>query len=153
MAETNGSTPKQPRRRVRIRFLATGAPLATLAKDDDPLILATNPVPSWILEMSDGTSLGEFFLWHPMDLASGDTLKLLSIERETAGLPGGAYVTRIREQVQLLVPDLPDDLFERLTSQQLLAIGTKAWQRPGETRQEAAGREADAVNPPVGERG
>lgn len=151
MAEPTGITPKTSR--VRIRFLS--AALAARSDDDDPLLVAANAQHSWRLQITDvgqGAPLGDWGLWHPMDLLSAETIKLLSIEREMSGLASDTYLTRIREQIQLLVPDLPSEIFDRLTAQQILAIGLKAWQRPGETKKESAVREADAVNPPGGER-
>jgi len=151
MADLTGSSPKAPR--VRIRFLAA-APAAR-SDDDDPLLVAANAQYSWrlqVTEVGQPAPLGEWGLWHPMDLFSAETIKLLSIEREMAGLSSDGYLIRIREQIQLLVPDLPTEVFDRLTAQQILAIGLKAWQRPGETKKESAVREADAANPPVGER-
>lgn len=142
---------RQKVRRVKIRFVALRPPAA---EGEDPLVVASNPQPSWMLHVHEaqGVDLGAFELWHPLDLVSGETLKLMAIERETAGVSGEAYMGRIREQVGLLVPDLPADLFERLSGHQLLSIGIRAWQRPGETRQEAKDRDLDATNPPVGER-
>ena len=138
--------------RVRITFVAAHSPLD---KDEDPLVRAANARPGWILKLSDsaGADVGSYLVWHPMDLASGDTVKVMSIEAETRGADGAAYMQRIREQIQQIVPDLPDEVFERLTSRQLLAIGMKAWQEVGETRQEKTDREGDAANPHGGERG
>jgi len=149
MAEQTSST---KRRRVRIHF-HPGPHASRLADAEDPLADAANPSPGWVLELSeDGRSLGTWDLWHPADLASSDTLKLMSIEREIDALPGDQYVARVREQIQLLIPDLPAESFERLTHRQLQAIGTKCWERPGESRTESAERKADAANPPDGER-
>jgi hypothetical protein len=141
------------RRRVRITFHP--GPTATRPVDEhDPLADAANPSPGWLLEMiEDGRALGAWELWHPADLPSSDTLKLMSIEREVEALPGDQYVARVREQIQLVLPDLPAEHFELLSHRQLLAIGTRCWERPGETRKEAADRKADAANPPDGERG
>jgi len=151
MGEQPGSIHKVPR--VRIRFLPNAR--AAAGGDEDPLVVAANAEHSWMLEVTEvdqPAPLGQWPLWHPFDRVSAETIKLLSIERETAGLAQGAYLERIREQIQLLLPELPDEVFGRLTAQQLLAIGTKAWQRPGETRKESAVREDDAANPPGGGR-
>jgi hypothetical protein len=150
MAEQTSSRTK--RRRVQIHFLP--GPRAGRPPDEqDPLADAANPMPGWLLELSEGgQSIGTWELWHPADLASSDTLKLMSIEREIDALPGDEYVARVREQIQLLIPDLPPESFECLTHRQLQAIGTKCWERPGETRKESAERKADAANPPDGER-
>jgi hypothetical protein len=149
MAEP-GKSARKPR--VRIRFVAS-LRAASPRDDDDPLVAAINPEPTWTLEVeAPPAPVKAYGLWHPMDLASGDTLKLLSIERDTAGLDGAAYIGRIREQVLLLIPELDDEVFEQLSTQQLLAIGRRAWQRPTETKPEASAREADAGNPPGGER-
>lgn len=151
MAEQTGSTTK--RRRVRIHFHP--GPRASRPRDEqDPLADAANPSPGWMLELTEdgGGSLGLWDLWHPADLASADTIKLMSIEREVEALPGDQYVARVREQIQLVLPDLPAESFERLSHRQLLAIGTKCWETPGENRKESADRKADAANPPDGER-
>lgn len=140
------------RRRVRIHF-HPGPHAFRPADAEDPLADAANPSPGWILELSEeGRSLGTWELWHPADLASSDTLKLMSIEREVEALPGDQYVARVREQIQLVLPDLPAESFELLTHRQLLAIGTKCWEKPAESRKESAERKADAANPPGGER-
>lgn len=151
MAEQTGSAPK--RRRVRIRFLPGPRPARPIDADD-PLADAANPSPAWLLEVTeDGRGgLGTWDLWHPADLASLETLKLLSIERDVEALSADQYVGRVREQIQLLIPDLPAEVFELLTHRQLQAIGAKCWETPGETRQERAERKEDAANPPAGER-
>ena len=141
------------RRRVRIHFHP--GPRAARPRDEqDPLADAANAAPGWILELTEdgGGSLGLWDLWHPADLASSDTIKLMSIEREVQALPGDQYVARVREQIQLVLPDLPAEHFERLSHRQLLAIGTKCWETPGETSKESSDRKADAANPPGGER-
>lgn len=140
------------RRRARITFRP--GPRATSRVDaEDPLVDAANPKAAWLLEVfADGEPLGEWELWHPIDLLSADTLKLLSIERDVAGKPGDQVVARVREQIQLLLPELPAATFELLTHRQLLAIASKAWEEPGEDRKTAAERKEDAANPPAGER-
>jgi len=140
------------RRRVRIHFHP--GPRASRPRDEqDPLADAANAAPGWILELTDESgSLGLWDLWHPADLASSDTIKLMSIEREVEALPGDQYIARVREQIQLVLPDLPAEHFERLSHRQLLAIGTRCWEPPGETRKESSDRKADAANPPDGER-
>lgn len=132
-------------RGVRIRFTPVIPPPA---EGDDPLVAAANPRPSWILHVDAAA----FDLWHPLDLESSDTLKCLAIEREIQGVSSEAYLTRVRDQVSLLVPDLSPELRDRLSGHQLLAIGIKSWQRQAETKAEAKERTADAANPPDGER-
>ena len=136
-------SPTRPKStRLTIRF----TPAPQVAAEDDPLVAAANPCPSWLLHASDSAG-GPWDIWHPLDLPSADTIRLMAIEGDLQGATGEQYMLRIREQVQLLVPELPDALFARLSGHQLFAIGVKAWQRPGETRQEGKERQADAANP------
>jgi hypothetical protein len=135
--------------RLAVKFLPIMPP--ALEGGEDPLVVAANPRPAWMLEVMEGTaSLGQWALWHPLDVASAETVKLLAIEREISGASSEEYLKRIREQIGYLVPDLPDDIYPRLSPFQLLAIGQKSWQAPAETRAQAAERKADAENPPVG---
>lgn len=139
------------RRRVRIHFHP--GPRADRPRDEqDPLADAANASPGWILEVSEegAGSLGTWELWHPSDIPSLETIKVVSIERDVAALSNDEYIARVREQIQLVLPDLPAEVFERLTHRQLLAIGEKCWQIPGETKKESAERKADAANPPGG---
>jgi hypothetical protein len=143
-------TPKKAKAiRLAVKFLPIMPP--ALEGGEDPLVVAANPRPAWLLEVTEGpVSLGQWELWHPLDVVSAETLKLLAIERDINGASSEEYLKRIREQIGYLVPELPDDIYARLSPFQLLAIGQKSWQAPAETRAQVATRQADAANPPVG---
>jgi len=148
-------TPPVPTRekapRLSISFLAVLPP--AVEGGEDPIVVAANPRPAWLLRITEGPrAVGQWDIWHPLDVVSADALKLLSIEREIAGASNEAYLQRVREQIGYIVPDLPDEIYARLSTYQLLAIGQKCWQVPNETRAESSTREADVANPPAGAR-
>ena len=152
MAETPGSAAAETR--VWVRFVARKR-----RRSDDPLVTAQNPQPSWTVcatEVGDAAAdevpIGEYALWNPLNLISADSLRVMELETDTPGLTGREHLARAREQVRLCMPAMPDAVFERLSTQQLLWIAKQAWQRPDETASEASAREADALNPPGGER-
>lgn len=139
--------------RVRIRFVANlrGAP----SNGDDPLVAEANAEHSWLLEVLEPgqpTPLGSWPIWHPLRLPSKQSMKVFSIEQDAAAMTAAAQVERVREQIQLVVPELAADIFERLTFKQLIAIAKKCWEEIGEKAEQAKERETDAANPPGGER-
>jgi hypothetical protein len=58
----------------------------------------------------------------------------------------------VPDKLKLLMPDMPEDIFTALTANQIVSIAAKSWQVPGEQPLESQAREADASNPPAGER-
>jgi hypothetical protein len=120
---------------------------------DDPLVKAANAGPSWSVQFKsadDPAALPRAFaLWHPMDLSWPLFFKLQAIEQE---LSGAALLAGVPDKLKLLMPDLPEDIFTALTANQIVSIAAKSWQVPGETVPETQAREADAANPPGGER-
>jgi hypothetical protein len=122
-------------------------------RHDDPLVAAANAGPSWTVEfvptVEGSLPHRRFALWHPMDLAWPQFFKLQAVEQE---LSATALLSGVPDKLKFLMPDLPEALFHALTANQIVSIAAKALQVPGESATEAAGREADAVNPPAGER-
>lgn len=148
MVEAGSSSEK--RRRVRINF-KPGPPRPTA--DEDLVAAGANPVPGWFLDLLDEDRvLGSWELWNPQDIPCLDHIKVLTIEQDMGALPGSQYIERAREQIRLLIPDLPAAHLDALTIRQLMAIGTKCFEVPGETRKDSTERKADAANPPGGER-
>jgi hypothetical protein len=120
---------------------------------DDPLVKAANAGPSWSVQFKPADDPGAlpraFALWHPMDLSWPLFFKLQAIEQE---LSGAALLSGVPDKLKLLMPDLPEDVFTALTANQIVSIAAKSWQVPGEQPLESQAREADAANPPAGER-
>jgi hypothetical protein len=134
------------------RIQITFTPVAQLP-DEDPIISADNPRPSWMLTATEGRGepIGTWEVWHPHHLTAGDYSTLIAKElARNAGPSDGDPMKGHRELFGYGVPDMPTDLYDRLSPNQMLAIERKIWQRPGETKAEAAERKADAANPPVG---
>lgn len=122
-------------------------------RHDDPLVAAANAGPSWMVEFVPAVEGSlphrRFALWHPMDLAWPQFFKLQAVEQE---LSATALLSGVPEKLKFLMPDLPEEVFHALTANQIVSIAAKAWQVPGETPADTQTREADAANPPAGER-
>lgn len=127
---------------VGVRFRTTRRARGAAGSGEDQIAVASDPHPTLVDIVSVGEQVVTFSLWHPKDLPSADWLRLIAIEGETATPDGGHFITRLREQVRILMPDVPEELFERLTYRQLDVIGARSLEEP----------ETDAANPPGGER-
>lgn len=115
----------------------------------DPMLRALTPVPEGRLTLTEpkgptstGQTFGPFDVWSAMDLPGDDTIRVFSIEQDVMGKPMAEWIARVREQITLLAPDLPEDLLPRLTARQLLKIAEES----------AGGKAASPVDPPPGGR-
>jgi hypothetical protein len=120
-------------------------------RHEDPLVAAANAGPSWMVEFVP-FDLGtlphrRFELWHPMNTRMREFIKI-----RTAALEPNFTLTDLPDNVKILMPSVPEDVFEALTWNQVSSIAAKAWQVPGENAAEMQAREADAANPPAGGR-
>lgn len=135
-------------RRIRIDFQPIAQP-----PDEDPLVAADNPRASWMLSAAEGAgeAIGSWEVWNPHHLTAGEYSKLIAADAAWRATPTAEDpMTRLRSLLEASVPDMPKDLFDRLSPNQILSIEKKIWQQPNETRAAAAERKADAANPPVG---
>jgi hypothetical protein len=135
---------------ARIQITFTAVPQIP---DEDPIVAADNPSPSWMLSATEGRGepIGTWEVWHPHHLTVGDYLKLIKGEVALGATASpGDPMTSHRELFGYTVPEMPADLYERLSPNQMLAIERKIWGKPGETRADATERKADAANPPAG---
>jgi hypothetical protein len=134
-------------RRVRIDFEPIAQP-----PDEDPIVSAENPRPSWMLSASEGANrIGSWEVWNPHHLTAGEYSKLIAADAAwRANATAEDPMKRLRGLLEDCVPEMPVDLFDRLSPNQILSIEKKIWQNPAETRTEAAERKADTANPPDG---
>lgn len=108
------------------------------------------PVPTRrIIVEKKSYSVTSFF-----DVSAEDALKLLRIESDAAGKSIDEQLERLRQQVKILVPDLPQPLLAKLSWRKLVAITREAWllARPQEAlnSSQVTGPGADPSNPSDG---
>src|SRR6266436_9799435 len=104
-------------RRVRIEFV----PISQ-ATDEDPIVSAENPKPSWIVSASEGAAerIGSWEIWNPHHLTAADYSKIIAADAAwRVNASAEDPMKRLRGLLEHCVPDMPAELFDRLSPNQI----------------------------------